>query len=130
MRALQLTSSFLAVLVLAAPLEGQRIRMQRDRIPAAELATYGDLTLTEVIIQARPQFFQPDHARIDFSLQHPWRVLIYVGAQAIGDSAVLRTYRAGQVQEVRYYRPNEANTRFGVDNASVIQLTLRPPPKP
>jgi hypothetical protein len=34
------------------------------------------------------------------------------------------------VREIRYFRPNEANTRFGSDNASVIQLTMKEARRP
>lgn len=114
-----------AMLVMAQSADAQRANRPRDRITKEELATLGDVTLTDVIEQTRPHFFRPDHTRIDFGLQSPWRVLVYLGAQAVGDSSILRTYKASQVQEIRYYRPAEANTRMGVDNASVIQLTLR-----
>ena len=117
---------------LASPVtaQAQRGKQPRDRILKDELATYGEASLIEVINRARPQFFMPDQTRIDFGLQTPWRVLVYVGRQARGDSSVLHSYKASEVTEVRYYKPNEASTRFGSDNASVILLTLKDAKKP
>lgn len=120
----------LAFTGLTAPLEAQRGRQPRDRILAEELAQYGDASLTEVVQRARPHFFMPDQTRIDFGLQTPWRVLVYIGPQVRGDSSVLHSYKASEVREIRYYRPNEANTRFAADNASVIQLTFKEAKKP
>jgi hypothetical protein len=120
----------LVLMVMAAPLEAQGKKRPRDRILAEELAEFGEATLTEVIQRARPQFLMPDQTRIDFGLQTPWRVLVYIGPQVRGDSSVLRAYKASEVKEIRYYRPNEANTRLGSDNASVIQLTMKTGAKP
>lgn len=115
----------LALLLVAVPVEAQRGKAPRDRIPAAELAEHGDASLLEVIERTRPHFFMPDQTRVSFGLQTQWRVLVYIGSQARGDTSLLRHYKASEVQDVRYYRPNEANTRFGTDNASVVQLTLK-----
>lgn len=120
----------LALVAVPADAEAQRGRLQRDRILADELATFGDATVTEVINRARPHFFRPDQARGDFGHQTQWRVLVYVGPQVQGDSSVLHTYKASEVTEIRHYRPNEATTRFGSDNASVILLTLKAVKKP
>ena len=120
----------LATLAAPAAVQAQRGKQPRDRILAEELATYGEASLIEVINRARPQFFMPDQTRIDFGLQTPWRVLVYIGPQARGDSSILHSYKASDVKEIRYYKPNEATTRFGSDNASVILLTLKDAKKP
>lgn len=121
----------LALVAVPASADAQRGgRQQRDRILAEELATYGEASLTEVIQKARPHFFMPDQTRIDFGLQTQWRVLVYIGPQVRGDSSVLHTYKATEVTEIRWYKPNEASTRFGSDNATVIALTLKPVRKP
>lgn len=120
-----------AALIVAAPLQAQaRGRQQRDRMQADELASYGEASLTEVIEKARPHFFMPDQTRIDMGLQTPWRVLVYIGVQSRGDSTILHSFKASEVKEIRYYKPNEATTRFGSDNASVILLTLKDVKKP
>jgi hypothetical protein len=120
----------LLLIAFAAPLEAQGKKRPRDRILQEELAEFGNATLTEVIERARPHFFRPDQTRIEFGLQTPWRVLVYIGPQVRGDSSILRTYKASEVKEIRYLKPNEANTRLGADNASVIQLVMREAGKP
>ena len=120
--------------VVAAPLEAQgqtpKGKQPTDRILAWELDSYGEASLTEVIEKARPKFFMPDQTRIDFGLQTAWRVLVYKGMQSLGDSSILHTIKASEVKEVRMYRPNEAATRFGSDNATVILLTMKEARKP
>jgi hypothetical protein len=113
------------LLGMAAPLEAQKIKRPRDRILVEELATFGELPLTEVINRARPHFFMPEATQIDIGLRAPWRLLVYVGSQVKGDSSVLRLYRASEMQEIRWLKPNEANVRLGAENASVIQLTFK-----
>src|SRR5687767_15051773 len=115
----------LAVALVAAPLEAQKApKRQRDRIVAEELAEFGNASLTEVIQRARPQFFKAERMSADGG-RNPWQLLVYVGTQMLGDSSVLRSYKASEVVEIRYYKPNEATTRLGSDNASVIQLTWK-----
>lgn len=100
-----------------------------DRILAWELDTFGEASLVEVIEKVRPKSFMADQTRIDFGLQTPWHILVYKGMQSLGDSSILHTIKASEVKEVRYYRPNEAGTRFGSDNATVILLTMKEPGK-
>jgi len=115
---------FFAALIVAAPLQAQsRGKQQRDRILADELAGYGEASLTEVIETARPHFFKRDLTHIGG--EAPWRLLVYIGSQERGDSTVLHTFKASEVKEIRYYKPNEATTRFASENASVILLTLK-----
>jgi hypothetical protein len=120
--------------VIVAPAHAQtpapKGKQPTDRILAWELETFGEASLTEVIEKVRPKFFMPDQTRIDFGLQTAWRVLVYKGMQSLGDSSILHTIKASEVTEVRMYRPNEAATRFGSDNATVILLTLKEPKKP
>jgi hypothetical protein len=124
------TLLLLALLLVPLSLEAQKGgKRPRDRILAEELAEHKDASLTEVIRSVRPHFFMPDQTRIDFGLQTQWRVLVYVGSQQRGDSSILKHIKASEVEEIRYYKPNEANTRLGADNASVIQLTMKKPAK-
>lgn len=125
---MRVATALLVLAALAAPAtaQAQRGKQPRDRILAEELASFGEASLTEVVNRARPHFFMPDQTRIDFGLQTAWRVLVYIGPQVRGDSSILHTYKASDVTEIRYYKPNEATTRFGSDNASVILLTLKP----
>jgi hypothetical protein len=110
--------------LVAAPLEAQKsVKRPRDRILAEELAEFGEASLTEVIQRARPQFFRPEQK--PSGARTPWRLLVYLGSQELGDLSVLQSYKASEVKEIRYYRPNEASTRLGSDNATVIQLTMK-----
>lgn len=123
---MRVATILLLLAALASPAAAQkRNKQQNDRIQKEELAEYGDASLVEVIHRARPQFFMPEQTRQDFGLQTPWRVLIYSGQQALGDTSILHTYKASDVTEIRYYKANESSTRFGADNASVILLTLK-----
>lgn len=117
--------ALLIATAFAAPLQSQapKGKLPQDRILAWELESYGDASLKEVIEKARPKFFMPDQTRIDFGAQTEWRVLVYIGMRSLGDTSILHTYKASEVKEIRHYRPNEAGTRFGSDNASVILLT-------
>jgi hypothetical protein len=113
-----------AALVVVAPLQAQsQGKKQRDRILADEIASYGQASLAEVIETARPHFLKRDLTHIGG--EAPWRLLIYIGSQERGDSTVLHTFKASEIKEVRYYKPNEATTRFASENASVILLTLK-----
>ena len=115
----------LALALMAAPLEAQKApKRQRDRILAEELAEYGIAPLSEVIQRARPHFLKVERGATGGGL-NPWTILVYVGSQSLGDSTVLRNYKASEVIEIRYYKPNEATARLGSDNATVIQLTWK-----
>ena len=117
-----------ALLVAAAgPLSAQAKR-QRDIIGAKELKEYATSNLREVIERARPHFLQPDinNAGRGFTVVHnPYQILVYIAEQRRGDASLLGLINVREVEEVRYYRPGDANVRFGVDNAAVIQLKLK-----
>ena len=123
---------FLLLVALASPLAAQKKAPKPDRyrITAAELADYMDESLIDVIRQLRPHFLMLEggaSARMGEATLSgsPAGLVIYVGSQSQGDSTALRFYKARDVKEVRYYRPNEAMTRLGANNAYVIHLTLK-----
>lgn len=122
--------------LLVAPLAAQKApKRDRSKIVAEELAEYGNQNLGEVISKARPHFFQfygggtsgMGEATIS---GRPASLLVYIGQQSYGDSSVLRHYKASEVREIRYYKPNEAMTRLGAENAFVIQLIMTELRKP
>jgi hypothetical protein len=122
--------------LLAAPLAAQKApKRDRSKITVEELAEYGSQNLAEVISKARPHFFQfygggtAGMAEATISGRSAG-LLVYIGQQAYGDSSVLSHYKASEVREIRYYKPNEAMTRLGADNAFVIQLTMKELRKP
>jgi hypothetical protein len=128
MRSLVLLSM---VALLASPLEAQKApKRDRFKIATEELVEYGNQNLSEVISKARPHFFQfygggtagMGEATLTGAAA---RLLVYVGQQPYGDSSVLRHMRASEVKEIRYYRPGDAMTRLGADNAFVIQVITK-----
>lgn len=126
----------LLLVLLAAPLAAQKApKRDRYKISAQELAEYGTESLMEVISKARPHFLMFNaggsagmgEATVSGVAA---QLLVYVGQQRQGDSSVLRFYKANDVKEIRFYKPSEAMTRLGADNAFVIQLMARTPTKP
>lgn len=122
--------------LLAAPLAAQKPpKRDRFKIATEELVEYGNQNLSEVISKARPHFFQfyggatagLGEATLNGAAA---RLLVYVGNQSMGDSTILSHYKASEVKEIKYYRPSEAMTRLGADNAFVIHLTMIPLKKP
>jgi hypothetical protein len=129
----------LALVVIALPAQAQR--RERYKIATEELATFTDQSMADVIARARPQFLQIGDSHgstqteaeggdsqgrcASFGCQAN-ELVVYVGGQAQGDSTQLRYYKADQVKEVRFYKPNEAMARLGANgHAYVIQLILK-----
>lgn len=118
--------------MIAAPLAAQK-QGKRDRykIVSEELNEYGTQSIMDVIPKARPHFFMFNAGGTSGLGEATMsgvaaRLLVYVGQQVQGDSSILRHYNAAEVKEIRYYKPSEAMTRLGADNAHVIQLILKP----
>jgi len=120
----------LLIVGIAAPLAAQKPpKHDRFKITAQELAEYAEQPLDEVIRKARPHFLIFNAGTSQgmgeaTMVGEPPRLLVYVGSRMEGDTSMLKMYKAAEVREVRYYRPNEASSRLGANNASVIQLTL------
>jgi hypothetical protein len=115
-------------------------KRERYRIAAAELAEYADQNLADVLAKARPQFFQltgsgggtmsgaegNDAGGRCMSLScDAAQLLVYVGTQRTGDSTMLHYYKASDVKEVRFYKPDEAMARLGANSAYVIQVIMK-----
>lgn len=119
----------LTLLVTAAAILPAQKAPKQDRykISRVELAEYASQSLADVIAKARPHFlmFQAGGTQgmgeATISGIAP-RLLVYVNSQSQGDSTMLRHYKANEIKEVRYFKPSEAMTRLGADNAYVIQL--------
>ena len=113
---------------IASPADAQK-RARRDpyKITAAELAEYGEASMSEVIPRARPNFLmfnagggaglgeQTMSGRAN-------EILVYLGTQQQGDSSYLRFFKASDLKEVRYYKPGNALNPNTSGNAFVIQL--------
>jgi hypothetical protein len=141
--------AFALALVAAPASTAHAQKRERYRIAAEELATYGDQNLADVLAKARPQFFQltgsggtrssADGSGDDMAAGSrrcgdmscdATQLLVYVGTHKEGDSTMLRYYKASDVKEVRFYKPNEAMARVGADNAYVIQVIMKDPVAP
>jgi hypothetical protein len=126
----------LLLALLTAPLAAQKApKRDRFKISAEEMAEYGNQDLVEVISKARPHFFQfyggSTAGMGEATLAGtPARLLVYVGQQSHGDSSVLKHFKASEIKEIRYYRPSEAMTRLGADNAFVIQVIRKAAARP
>lgn len=112
----------------AAVLPAQKApKRDRYKIAREELAEYASQSISEMLPKARPHFlmFQAGGTQgmgeATISGVAP-RLLVYVNNQSQGDSTVLKFYKANEIKEIRYYKPSEAMTRLGADNAYVIQL--------
>jgi hypothetical protein len=135
-----------ALALVAAPLSTVHAqKRERYKIAAEELATFGDQNLADVLPKARPQFFEIGGAggstqsaaegndaggRCADMTCNPVQLLVYVGTHREGDSTMLRYYKASDVKEVRFYKPNESMARVGADNAYVIQVIMKDPVAP
>lgn len=136
----------IALAVVAMPASSlQAQKRERYRIATEELSTYGDQNLADVIAKARPQFYQiggasgasmsaasgsDESGRCSDMSCNATQLFVYVGTQRQGDSTMLRYYKASDVKEVRFYKPNEAMARVGADNAYVIQVIMKDPVAP
>jgi hypothetical protein len=122
-----------AFALVAAPLEAQRIRRDRYKVSVEELAEYGDQNMADVLARARPHFFMVNTAgnaqgmgEATMQTVNTNALTVYVGNQAQGDSTMLQYYKAVDVKEVRFYKPNEAMARLGGNGGSyVIQLIMK-----
>lgn len=121
----------LLLALFVSPLEAQKApKRDRFKIALEELSEYGHQPLSEVITKARPHFLMFNAGSTQGMGEatmggEPPRLLVYMGTQAQGDSSILRMIRASEVKEVRFYRPNEAMSRLGANNAYVIQVIRR-----
>jgi hypothetical protein len=130
-----------ALALVAAPVSmAHAQKRERYKVSAQELAEFGDQNLADVLARARPQFFQLNGAgggtmsgaegndgggRCMSLSCDAAQLLVYVGTQRQGDSTMLHYYKASDVKEVRFYKPEEAMGRLGANNAYVIQVIMK-----
>lgn len=90
-----------------------------------ELASVGDHSAYEALQQLRPTFLRSRDIQTS-SNPTPKPVDVYVdGGRADGLDA-LKRIRAATVKEMRFYEPQEANTKFGTGhNGGLIAVTLK-----
>ncbi len=127
---MRLLSLCLLVAVATPALAQKPPKRDRFKIETAELAEYKEQDLIETIRVARPHFLQfnagSNAGMAEATMQGaPARLLVYVGSQSMGDTTVLRHYKASETKEIRFLRPNDAMMRLGANNAYVIQLITK-----
>jgi hypothetical protein len=94
-------------------------------VTEAELATVGDLSAYDALQQLRPTFLR---SRDPQTSSHPTStpVAVFVGGGRTEGLDVLRSIRANTIKEMRFYEPQDANTRFGTGhNGGLIAVTLK-----
>ena len=101
------------------------IGASRYLVTEEELANVGDRTAYEALQQLRPSFL---HSRDTQTSRNPIVAPIDVfvdGGRTEGLDA-LKNIRASTVKEMRFYEPQDANTKFGTGhNGGVIAVILK-----
>ena len=97
----------------------------RYLVTEEELVSVGDRSAYEALQQLRPSFL---HSRDTQTSSHPILVPVDVfvdGGRTEGLEA-LKGIRASTVKEMRFYEPQDANTKFGTGhNGGVIAVRLK-----
>ena len=97
----------------------------RYLVTEEELANVGDRSAYEALLQLRPSFL---HSRDTQTSRNPIPAPVDVfvdGGRTEGVEA-LKSIRASTVKEMRFYEPQDANTKFGTGhNGGVIAVRLK-----
>ena len=90
-----------------------------------ELVQVGDRSAYEALQQLRPSFLRSRDPQTT-SNPIPKPVDVYVDGGRAGGVEALQNIRASTVKELRFYEPQDANTKFGTGhNGGVIAVTLK-----
>ena len=81
------------------------------------------MNLVDALNRLRPKLFGPIGAR---SSTTPGEQPVFVNDVRVEGFASLRELTAGHVEEVRYWKREEAAMKFGMDYIYVITVKLRP----
>lgn len=114
--------------VAASPLHAQRKAniLTAEEIVQAKLTTS---TAYEVVEMLRPRWFaRHELARLPGAPNEPLQnasVRVWLNEHNAGDATFLRTIPAERVEQMRFYRPNEAASRFGPTDDAAIEVTLK-----
>ena len=101
------------------------VRSSHNVIVADEMVGSESDNLYDTIRKLRPAFLRSRNQITPMSQQQN-PVDVYVNGQRTEGLDALRTITTGTVKEVRFYEPQEANTRFGTGHdAGVIAVTLK-----
>jgi hypothetical protein len=97
----------------------------RYLVTEAELANMGDRSAYEALQQLRPTFLRSRDPQTS-SNPVPIAVAVFVNGGRTEGLDALRSVRASTVKEMRFYEPQDANTKFGTGhNGGVIEVTLK-----
>jgi hypothetical protein len=97
----------------------------RYLVTEQELESVGDRSAYEALQQLRPSFLKSRDVQTE-SNPIPKPVDVYVDGGQTEGLAALQSIRAGTVKEMRFYEPQQANTKFGTGhNGGVIAVTLK-----
>jgi hypothetical protein len=81
------------------------------------------MNLSDALHLLRPRLYGPTRNNARTSIDEP---PVYVNNVRVEGMASLRNITAGNVQEVRYWKREEAAMRFGMDYPYAITVTMRP----
>ncbi len=113
---LVLTSAFTVVLGGCASTGTPGVRTQRNVITVEELAQAGDVSVYEALQKLRPQFLRG--RAVPGTATEIIPVAVYIGDLKMEGVEHLREVMVRAVKEVHYLEPQQANARFGGNNAS------------
>jgi len=116
---------FMAGMVGACAGGGSVSRGDRNVITSQELQGVRVATAFEAVQQLRPQFLR-GRGRGSLSSVQPEHAVVYVDGVRNGSIEVLRSFRAGDLAEIRYLSASAATMRYGLDHdAGVIEVRTR-----
>jgi len=94
-------------------------------VTEAELANVGDQSVYDALQQLRPSFLRSRDPQTS-SNPVPTPVAVFINGGRTEGLDALRSIRASTVKEMRFYEPQDANTKFGTGhNGGVIEVTLK-----
>ena len=97
----------------------------RYLVTQEELAGVGDRSAYEALQQLRPSFLHSRNMQTS-SNPLPMPVDVFVDGGRTEGLDALKNIRASTVKEMRFYEPQDANTKFGTGhNGGVIAVTLK-----
>jgi hypothetical protein len=85
-------------------------------VTAEEVQRHGGSSLLDILRSIRPLWFRQKPTTMSVSGIYADAVIIYIDGQRVGGLAYLNEIPVGNVVQVRYYSPSEAQGRFGLDN--------------
>jgi hypothetical protein len=98
---------------------------QHNVVTADELAPMRTLTVYDALQRIRPTFLRSRAVATETTPNPPLPTVFIDGVRTEGLDA-LRQVHADEVRVIRFYEPQDANTRFGTGNdGGAIEVTLR-----